>query len=290
MSKKAKRPALGQGLENIFGDGIEDLISNIEQSSSLQSSTQIPLSSIRPNPYQPRKVFDDKALHELAASIEEHGIFTPLLLRESVQGYEIIAGERRFRAAKIAGLDSVPAIIVNFNDEQMMEIAILENVQREDLNAIEEANAYKNLMDRLGYTQEVLAKRVGKSREYCANILRLLKLPLEVQNMVSNGKLTLGHVRPLITLDDEEEIIAIASKIVADKMSVREVERYVKELHENKPPKKVKHKDPNLINVENIMESKLQTKVIVENKKIIIKYEDTNDLNRILELLNCIEE
>ena len=290
MSKKAKRPALGQGLENIFGDGIEDLISNIEQSSSLQSSTQIPLSSIRPNPYQPRKVFDEKALQELAASIEEHGIFTPLLLRESVQGYEIIAGERRFRAAKIAGLDSVPAIIVNFNDEQMMEIAILENVQREDLNAIEEANAYKNLMDRLGYTQEVLAKRVGKSREYCANILRLLKLPLEVQNMVSNGKLTLGHVRPLITLDDEEEIIAIASKIVADKMSVREVERYVKELHENKPPKKVKHKDPNLINVENIMESKLQTKVIVENKKIIIKYEDTNDLNRILELLNCIEE
>ena len=290
MSKKAKRPALGQGLENIFGDGIEDLISNIEQSSSLQSSTQIPLSSIRPNPYQPRKVFDDKALHELAASIEEHGIFTPLLLRESVQGYEIIAGERRFRAAKIAGLDSVPAIIVNFNDEQMMEIAILENVQREDLNAIEEANAYKNLMDRLGYTQEVLAKRVGKSREYCANILRLLKLPLEIQNMVSNGKLTLGHVRPLITLDDEEEIIAIASKIVADKMSVREVERYVKELHENKPPKKVKYKDPNLINVENIMESKLQTKVIVENKKIIIKYEDTNDLNRILELLNCIEE
>lgn len=290
MSKKAKRPALGQGLENIFGDGIEDLISNIEQSSSLQSSTQISLSSIRPNPYQPRKVFDDKALHELAASIEEHGIFTPLLLRESVQGYEIIAGERRFRAAKIAGLDSVPAIIVNFNDEQMMEIAILENVQREDLNAIEEANAYKNLMDRLGYTQEVLAKRVGKSREYCANILRLLKLPLEVQNMVSNGKLTLGHVRPLITLEDEEEIIAIASKIVTDKMSVREVERYVKDPHANKPPKKVKHKDPNLINVENIMESKLQTKVVVENKKIIIKYEDTNDLNRILELLNCIEE
>ena len=290
MSKKAKRPALGQGLENIFGDGIEDLISNIEQSSSLQSSTQIPLSSIRPNPYQPRKVFDEKALQELAASIEEHGIFTPLLLRESVQGYEIIAGERRFRAAKIAGLDSVPAIIVNFNDEQMMEIAILENVQREDLNAIEEANAYKNLMDRLGYTQEVLAKRVGKSREYCANILRLLKLPLEVQNMVSNGKLTLGHVRPLITLEDDDEIIAIASKIVTDKMSVREVERYVKDLHANKPPKKVKHKDPNLINVENIMESKLQTKVVVENKKIIIKYEDTNDLNRILELLNCIEE
>lgn len=290
MSKKAKRPALGQGLENIFGDGIEDLISNIEQSSSLQSSTQIPLSSIRPNPYQPRKVFDDKALHELAASIEEHGIFTPLLLRESVQGYEIIAGERRFRAAKIAGLDSVPAIIVNFNDEQMMEIAILENVQREDLNAIEEANAYKNLMDRLGYTQEVLAKRVGKSREYCANILRLLKLPLEVQNMVSNGKLTLGHVRPLITLEDDDEIIAIASKIVTDKMSVREVERYVKDLHANKPLKKVKHKDPNLINVENIMERKLQTKVVVENKKIIIKYEDTNDLNRILELLNCIEE
>ncbi len=290
MAKKAKRPALGQGLENIFGDGIEDLISNIEESSSLQSSTQIPISSIRPNPYQPRKVFDEKALAELAASIEEHGIFTPLLLRQSVQGYEIIAGERRFRAAKKVGLDSVPAIIVDFNDEQMMEIAILENVQREDLNAIEEANAYKNLMDRLGYTQEILAKRVGKSREYCANVLRLLKLPLEVQDMVSKGKLSLGHVRPLITLADEDMIIEIAKKIIEQKMSVREVERYVKQLHEDKPPKKVKVKDPNLTNVENYMEQRLQTKVTVENKKITIRYNDVDDLNRILELLNCIEE
>lgn len=290
MAKKAKRPALGQGLENIFGDGIEDLISNIEEGSSLQSSTQIPISSIRPNPYQPRKVFDEKALAELAASIEEHGIFTPLLLRQSVQGYEIIAGERRFRAAKKVGLDSVPAIIVDFNDEQMMEIAILENVQREDLNAIEEANAYKNLMDRLGYTQEILAKRVGKSREYCANVLRLLKLPLEVQDMVSKGKLSLGHVRPLITLEDEDEIVEIAQKIIAQKMSVREVERYIKQLHEDKPPKKVKTKDPNLTSVENYMEQRLQTKVTVENKKITIRYNDVDDLNRILELLNCIEE
>ncbi|MCI5773743.1 MAG: ParB/RepB/Spo0J family partition protein [Erysipelotrichaceae bacterium] len=290
MTKKAKRPALGQGLENIFGDGIEDLISNIEESSSLQSASEIAIDSIRPNPYQPRKIFDEKALEELTASIVEHGIFTPLLLRQSVQGYEIIAGERRFRAAKKAGLDHVPAIIVDFNDEQMMEIAILENVQREDLNAIEEANAYKNLMDRLGYTQELLAKRVGKSREYCANILRLLKLPLEVQDMVSKGQLALGHVRPLITLDDEDKIIELAQKIVAQKMSVREVERLIKEMNEEKPVKKVKVKDPNLANVEAYMESRLQTKVTVENKKITIKYADVNDLNRILELLNCIEE
>lgn len=291
MSKKAKKSALGQGLDSIFGQDVTKLIDDIE-SSNEHSSTQIDISVIRPNPYQPRKIFDEKALNELCQSIQEHGIFTPLLLRNSIQGYEIIAGERRYRAALKAGLTEVPAIVVDFNDQQMMEVAILENVQREDLNPIEEANAYKNLMDKLGYTQEVLAQRVGKSREYCANIMRLLKLPSDVQELVSDGKLTMGHVRPLITLENEEEISELANKIIKDKMSVREVENYLKEMKNDSTPKRKieRVQDPYIKDVENNMMERLQTKVEIANKKIVIKYTNNEDLNRILELLNCIEE
>ena len=172
----------------------------------------------------------------------------------------------------------------------MMEIAILENVQRENLNPIEEALGYKNLMDKLGYTQEILAKRVGKSREYCANILRLLKLPQEVQEYVAKGKLSLGHVRPLITIDDEDKVCEIADMIIQNKMSVRDVEKYIKELGGKKKVDKEKKIDPNLLAVSKHMEEKLQTRVKVDNKSIIISYHDVKDLNRILELLNCIEE
>ena len=291
MSKKAKKSALGQGLDSIFGQDVTKLIDDIE-SSNEHSSTQIDIAVIRPNPYQPRKTFDEKALNELCQSIQEHGIFTPLLLRKSLQGYEIIAGERRYRAALKAGLTEVPAIVVDFNDQQMMEVAILENVQREDLNPIEEANAYKNLMDKLGYTQEVLAQRVGKSREYCANMMRLLKLPSDVQELVSEGKLTMGHVRPLITLENEEEISELANKIIKDKMSVREVESYLKEMKNDSAPKRKieRVQDPYIKDVENNMMERLQTKVEIANKKIVIKYTNNEDLNRILELLNCIEE
>lgn len=296
MAKKEKQSALGKGLSSIFGAEVSDVeafIGSIENGSidAGQKQVEIDHSKIRPNPYQPRKNFDEKALKELAESIKEHGIFQPILLRKSVQGYEIIAGERRWRAAKLAGLKTVPSIVVEFNDTQMMEIALLENIQRENLNAIEEAMAYQNLIQRLGYTQEELAKRVGKSREYIANLMRLLKLPLPVQELVVKGKLTTGHVRPLVTLDDEDEMYDIALKIMDEKMSVRDVEKYIKTLGD-KPTnkKKEKKKNPAYAYVESIMQQKLQTQVTVKPKQIIINYVDVDDMNRILDLIGCIEE
>ena len=234
------------------------------------------------------------AIKEKDEIIEKHfhGIFTPLLVRKSVSGYDLIAGERRLRAAKLAGLTQVPAIAVDFTEEQMMEISILENVQREDLNPIEEAAAYESLVKKLGYTQEKLAERVGKSREYCANMMRLLKLPSEVQQLVIEKKLTNGHVRPLLSLEDDGAIYDAAMKIVHDKMSVREVEKYVHELNgtEKKAVKPEKKKDPMIRDIENRMSSKLGTQVEINSKKITISFSDTDDLNRILEELGCLEE
>ena len=213
---KAKQRGLGKGLNSIFGQDVEQYLDDIQNNAAEapgRREVELPIEEIRPNPYQPRKEFDKKALEELSESIKTHGIFTPLLVRKSVSGYDLITGERRLRAAKMAGLKTVPAIQVEFTEEQMMEIAILENVQREDLNPIEEAAAYESLIQKLGYTQEKLAERVGKSREYCANIMRLLKLPEDVQSMVVNKQLTMSHVRPLLSLNDEEEIYEAAEKI-----------------------------------------------------------------------------
>ena len=255
---------------------------------------EIPVSQIRANPYQPRKEFDEKALRELAESIKLHGIFTPVLVRQSIRGYELIAGERRLRAAKIAGLKNIPAIAVDFTDEDMMEISLLENIQRENLNPIEEAAAYEALIRRLGYTQEKLAERVGKSREYCANMLRLLKLPQPVQEMVTARKLTMGHVRPLLALEDEDDIIFAAEMIHKDKMSVREVERYVKEFSGDKKKtnknSKRTDKDPLIRDLENRISRKLGTQVTINGKKFIIDFTDTSDLNRILDILGLIED
>lgn len=289
-----KKGGLGRGLDQIFGSNVEQFLEDIQNNANDvpgRKELEIPIQEIRANPYQPRKEFDKKALNELADSIQVHGIFTPLLVRKSVQGYELIAGERRLRAAKIAGLQTVPAISVEFTDEEMMEISLLENVQRENLNPIEEAAAYESLIKRLGYTQEKLAERVGKSREYCANMLRLLKLPLEVQNLVIDRKLTMGHVRPLLSLKDEEEMEEAAKEILQKKMSVRQAEQYAKELqggNVKKPVKKEKEKDPLIKDLERQMEGKLGTKVQVEPKKLVISYTDTDDLNRILDLLGML--
>lgn len=290
--------ALHKGLGSLFnvegedvGSFLED-IQNNRRDVPGKRETEISIAEIRPNPYQPRKEFDAKALNELADSIREHGIFTPLLVRKSVRGYELITGERRLRAAKIAGLTTVPAIEVSFSEEEMMEISILENVQREDLNPIEEAAAYESLVNRLGYTQEKLAQRVGNSREYCANMMRLLKLPSEVQSLVIDKKLTMGHVRPLLGLKDDDQMYDAAQEIMRRKMSVREVEKYVKTLQENPVTKKreTKEKDPWIRDLEYRMQSKLGTKVDISGKTLTISYSGTEDLNRILELLNCIEE
>ena len=296
MAEK-KQKGLGRGLDSIFGSNVEQFLDDIQSSAKEvpgRREVEIAIEEIRPNPYQPRKEFDQTALNELADSIRTHGIFTPLLVRKSVSGYDLITGERRLRAAKIAGLKVVPAISVEFTEEQMMEIAILENVQREDLNAIEEAAAYDSLVKKLGYTQEKLAERVGKSREYCANIMRLLKLPSEIQKLVVDKRLAMGHVRPLLGLKDEMEMLDAAEKIMKEKMSVREVEAYVRDINseEVKPnkTKPEKKRDPIIHDLEHQISVKLGTKVTIQNKKLTIRYTDTEDLNRILEILNCLDE
>ena len=291
---KAKQRGLGKGLNSIFGQDVEQYLDDIQNNAAEapgRREVELPIEEIRPNPYQPRKEFDKKALEELSESIKTHGIFTPLLVRKSVSGYDLITGERRLRAAKMAGLKTVPAIQVEFTEEQMMEIAILENVQREDLNPIEEAAAYESLIQKLGYTQEKLAERVGKSREYCANIMRLLKLPEDVQSMVVNKQLTMSHVRPLLSLNDEEEIYEAAEKIKKNKMSVREVEAYVRDVNgggQKKPKKKEKY--PMIRDLEIQLSEKLGTQVVFSKKSFTISYHDTDDLNRILELIGCLDE
>ena len=289
---------LGRGLDSIFGEDISKVLDDIQNSSLDVPGRReliIDISEIRPNPYQPRKDFDPDALNELAESIKLHGIFTPLLVRKGVNGYDLIAGERRLRAARIVGLPTVPCICVDFTDEQMMEISILENVQREDLNSIEEAQAYDSLIKKLDYTQEKLAERVGKSREYCANIMRLLKLPAEVQQMIIDKKLTSGHARPLLGLKTEEDMLDVAQHIYNEKLTVRQVETLVKSFYEQEeqPEKKKKPKEEKTVwvkDVEQRMCDKLGTKVDVGKKSINISFTDTDDLNRILEILGCLEE
>ena len=199
----AKRK-LGKGLDQIFGDNIDSVLDDIESNArkSAGGQSELKISEIRPNPYQPRVEFDENGLKELADSIRENGVFQPILVRKSLQGYELVAGERRLRASKLADKKTIPALIVEFDDRQMMEISLLENIQRKDLTAIEIAKAYRQLMDKLGYTQDDLAKRIGKSRANVANMLRLLSLPEEVRTLVNEGKLSYGQARTLLSLED----------------------------------------------------------------------------------------
>lgn len=287
----ADNSRLGRGLGAIFGDDVSNVLEDIQQGTTDKYGgvkSTVKLSSIRTNPYQPRRNFDQSKIDELAESIATHGLFTPVLLRETQNGYELIAGERRLRASRQIKLEEIPAIIVEFDDSQMMEIAIIENVQREDLNVIEEALAYQSLIERLNLTQDDVAKRVSKSRSHITNLLRLLKLPRVVQEMVSENKLTMGHVRPLITLDDESKIKDLAQEILDRKLSVREAEALVaketKPGHEEKPVKSTEYDY-----VKSLMEKKFQTRVGVDKHKVTIHFSDNDDLNRILELLGVME-
>ena len=293
---ETKKRALGRGLEELFNNENLDLQSmenKIYESATNEEIVEIPLEELRPNPYQPRKVFDEEALQDLADSIKEHGVFQPIIIKKSIKGYEIIAGERRYRASKIAGLTKIPAIIRNFTDEQMMEIALLENLQRENLNAIEEAIAYKKMIQNLGITQEELAKKVGKSRSHVTNIIGLLRLPQEVQQLVADSKITMGHARALSKLDSEEEMKALANKIIDEHLPVRQTEE---DLSSDKIEKKVKISRVNNNSntrefkyVEDLLRDKLDTKVRIKEKKIEISFTNVADLNRILEVLNVKE-
>lgn len=292
-AKKKQTSGLGKGLEEIFGSGIGDVLEDIQQGKSeerVSGKYEIDVKEIKPNPYQPRKQFDETKLQELAESIKLHGVFTPILVKKSVKGYELVAGERRLRASKLAKLKKIPAIIVEFDDTQMMEIALLENIQREDLSVIEEAQGYEKLIKKLGYTQEELANRVGKSREHITNTLRLLKLPKKVQVFVENKELSMGHVRALLPLQEESLILDVAKEAKQKQMSVRAVEKLVKDILQPKDEKKKNPQEAEYKALEDMLQSKLQTRVIVDPKQLVIKYNGVQDLNRILEIINCLEE
>jgi len=286
-----KRRALGKGLEELFNSEVLDY-SAVEEKILTETPKEeiinIKLSELRANPYQPRKNFDEKALEELAASIKEHGVFQPIIVKKSIKGYEIIAGERRVKASQMAGLEEIPAIVRDFNDTQMMEIALLENLQRENLTAIEEANAYKKLIDTLNLTQDALAKRLGKSRSHITNMIGLLNLPEDIQKEISNKQITMGHARVLSKLQDTNQQEELAKKVITEGISVRELETLTVEPEEYKrtnPIKKTKEVNEYQYLQEELCE-KLGTKVKIKNNKIEINFVNTNDLNRILEIMN----
>lgn len=283
---------LGKGLSSIFGQDVSKVLDDIQNGDmevERQEQSKIPVDEIRPNPYQPRKVFNDEALKELSSSIKQHGVFTPILVKKSIQGYDLIAGERRLRASKLAGLKDIPAIIVDFDDQEMMEIALLENIQREDLNVIEEAKAYEKLIQRLGYTQEQLAHRVGKSREHITNLLRLLKLPEDVQEYVVSKQLSMGHVRALLGLKTEANMRKVAKQAIDQGLSVRKVEQIVKDTNNKKTIEKPKE-DIYVKAAKEKLQEFFQTSVSINKNAISIHYENKEDLNRVLELLNLVEE
>lgn len=292
---ETKKRALGRGLEQLFNNENLDLNTfekQIYESATNEEVIEISLDELRPNPYQPRKVFDDEALKELAASIKEHGVFQPIIVKRSIKGYEIIAGERRYRASILAGKEKIPAIIREFSDEQMMEIALLENLQRENLTAIEEAYAYKNMLEKLELTQEELSVKVGKSRSHITNIIGLLRLPKDIQTMIAKQEISMGHARVLSKLSDEEQIKNIAKQIIEKKLSVREVEDIVNDNNierKIKIERKTKQVDNNYKYVEDILREKLDTKVKIKEKKIEISFTSVADLNRILEIIDIKE-
>ena len=288
---ETKRKALGKGLEQLFSNEaftFDELEKTIVEDTKKEDVKEINLDELRSNPYQPRKVFDEEKLNELTDSIKEFGIFEPIIVKKSIKGYEIVAGERRSLAAKKAGLKTVPAIIRDFTDDEMMTIALLENIQRENLNVIEEANAYKNMLETMNLTQEELARKLGKSRSHVTNILGILKLPRKVQDLVLSNKITMGHARALSKLNDEAEIFDMASRIVNENMSVRTLEDEINNngLEKKVPIKKTIVKDKGHMMVQNVMREKIGTMVKVNNRNIVIPFDNHRDLERILEILD----
>ena len=285
-----KRRALGKGLEELFNNEILDYSAveeKIVNETPKDEIVNIKLNELRTNPYQPRKVFDEEALKELSASIKEHGVFQPIIVKKSIKGYEIIAGERRVKASEMAGLEEIPAIIRDFNDNEMMEIALLENLQRENLTAIEEANAYKKLQETLMVTQEELAKRLGKSRSHITNMLGLLSLPLEIQEDINNKKISMAHARVLSKLDNIEQQKELEEMILKDGISVRKLEELSKAPKIIKTnPQKRKQEYTEYAYLQDELSERLGTKVTIKKNKMEINFVNSNDLNRILEILN----
>ncbi|WP_216831633.1 ParB/RepB/Spo0J family partition protein [Alkalihalobacterium elongatum] len=275
---------LGKGLQAFFPEAANEKEEKVKE---------VRVGDLRPNPYQPRKHFSEKAIEELKESIQNHGILQPLIVRKSIKGYEIVVGERRYRAAIEAGLETVPVVVRDLTEEKMMEFALIENLQREDLNPIEEAIAYEKLMQHLQVTQEQLAIRLGKSRPHVANHLRLLQLPNLVQQLIQDGKLSMGHGRALLGLKDKSSLSSILEKVMKEKLSVRELERLVQKINDNvsRETKKQKEtKSPFLKSREESLRNYFGTSVTIKkgkNKgKIEIDFFSEDDLERILVLLD----
>ncbi|MEW4308010.1 ParB/RepB/Spo0J family partition protein [Rossellomorea marisflavi] len=271
---------LGKGLDALFTANKEE-----------ETVQEVKLKDLRPNPYQPRKIFQPQAIEELKASIQEHGILQPIIVRKSIKGYEIVVGERRYRAAKAAELKTVPVVIRELDEKQMMELAVLENLQREDLTPIEEAAAYQMLMDKLGITQEELAKRLGKSRPHIANHIRLLGLSQPVQELISDGKLTMGHGRALLGLKNKKGLTQLVNRVMKDSLNVRQLEKLVQELNDDvsRETKKKVRKDVFIEEQETRLRERFGTTVTIKQSKkkgkIELEFFSKEDLERILDLL-----
>lgn len=291
---ESKRKALGKGLEQLFNseplnlDTLNNYEKEIVETTSKSDILEISIDEIRSNPHQPREYFDEEALNELADSIKDHGIIEPIIVKKSIRGYDLVAGERRTKAAKLAGLSTIPAIVRDFTDQQMMEIALIENIQREDLSPIEEAIAYKNYIDSTGYTQEDVANKFGKSRSYITNLLGLLSLPKYVQKEVTNGSISMSHARVLSKIDDVDMILNLAQKVIDEGISVRELETLSREdniIKKNKIVRTVTI-NPRFKIYESVLRDAVGTKVQISKNKISIPFDSDKDLERILEILN----
>ena len=287
-----RRRALGKGLEELFSAEVLDFDSleeKIVEETPKEEIVEVNIDELRSNPYQPRKVFDEEALKELAESIRQYGVFQPIIVKKSIHGYEIIAGERRVKASRMAGLSTVPAIIRDFDDTEMMEIALLENLQREDLNPIEEANAYIKIMEAKKLTHEELAKVLGKSQSYVTNMIGLVRLPAEVKQMVIDNKLSMTHARILSKMSDYNTIMLLANRIISENLSVRDLEEIAKGNNIEKlitVRRTVKESDQKYKYAEELLCEKLDSKVRVYKNKIEVKFNNLDDLNRILDILN----
>ncbi|MEG0381042.1 MAG: ParB/RepB/Spo0J family partition protein [Kurthia sp.] len=277
---------LGKGIDALFREESVHMEDQVQQ---------ITLTKILENPFQPRKIFDETAITELSASIIEHGIIQPIIVRKKGKKYEIVVGERRFRAAKQAGLVEIPAIVKDFDEQQMMEVAILENLQREDLTPIEEADAYNSLISQLNFTQEDLAKRLGKSRPHIANLIRLLQLPEEIRDLVNNGQLSMGHGRALLGLKNKRRIPEIAKKVIKDQLNVRQLEKLIQLINEDvsretEKEKKDVHVQATESQLREYFGTQVQIKKVKNKGKIEIEFYSDDDLHRILEILKLEEQ
>lgn len=295
MANDKKNRLSTKGLASIFGEELNDLITNIESSPEVAKTfaQTILLTKIIANPYQPRMVFNEQEIKELSESIKTHGLIQPIIVKKTITDgvFQLIAGERRMKAAKLAGLTEIPAITIAVTDQQLMEFVLIENIQRVDLNAFEEAQAYQTLISKMKWTQEQLSQKVNKSRSHITNTLRLLQLPVEVLQMLQHNELTMGHVKPLLSLGTNLNlIVTIAKRAYREQWSVRKVEDVIKmqQLSLQHKQKSNNKSDLHLAALENTLSRTLDTKVKLSKKQLIINYRNHKELNRILEFLKLI--